>query len=116
MESCQTISFLLLDIQEYLDLEASLMSPLVAPQTPSSSEANSTPRSSVVTEGDPDNDSDSVFSSNGLTSESEPPKNCEADKQNTDVNVKGDEKKVTRVVNLGGSKAVFTRAPLQSEV
>ncbi|XP_078358900.1 fibroblast growth factor receptor 4-like [Oculina patagonica] len=52
--------------QEYLDLDASLMSPW-EPQTPTSSEPPSTPRTSVVTEHDTDNDDrdiDNVFVDN----------------------------------------------------
>lgn len=52
--------------QEYIDLEASLMSPL-EPQTPTSSEPPSTPRNSVGTDHEPENDerdNDSVFGDN----------------------------------------------------
>ena len=52
--------------QEYLDLDAVLMSPL-EPQTPTSSEPNSTPRNSLGTDHYTDNDdrdTDNVFVDN----------------------------------------------------
>ena len=109
------------------------MSALV-PQTPSSSEANSTPRSSVVTDNDADNDSDSVFSGTNVRSADNELQNYtdkgKTDKNIVDVDFKGSglvcsdsssselgDRKTTRVVNVDGKRrTVFHRAPLQSEV
>ena len=98
------------------------MSPLVSPTTPTSS----------VTDNDPDNDSDSVFSGATVPSaDNEIQKNFkdETDEHITDVCFKGSglvcsdsssselgDRKTTRVVNVDGKRTVFHRAPLQSEV